>query len=219
MLDKNGAASESRDELNLGMVKEVVIFASEPGVWLLLNLEDNVTRDNTGSLVAFATELDFGTAFDSTVNVNMKDLTVDDCLLAHAPLAAVLVLEKLTLTIAVWANSLESLDHGTHLAHHCLHAVAVAASASSDRALLAAATLAFGADNGPLKGELRDLSPVDVLERHIVSVEDRLCLLGTALMVHAAKHAAQATSEATATEELGKQVFCGHTAAATGTTL
>jgi hypothetical protein len=217
MLDIDGTTSKGGDELDLRMVEEVVVATGKSGVGLLFNLEDDVARNDTGSLVSLATELDLGTALDTTINMDMKDLAIDNSLLAQALFAAVLILEYFSLAVAVGADRLESLDHGTHLAHHRLHTVTVAARAPPDRTLLATATLALRADDRALKCELGDLSSVNVFKRDVVSVKDSLRLLRTTLMVHAAEHAAEATAEATTAEKLGKEVLRRH-AAATGTT-
>src|SRR4051794_27911818 len=175
------------------MVKEVIVPTGESGVGLLLNLKDDITGHDAWRLVTLATELHLGAALNTAVDVDVKDLAIHDCLLAHALLAAILVLENLAFAAAIGADSLEALNHGTHLAHHGLHALTVAAGTFSDRALLATATFALGADNGPLESQLRDLAAVDVLEGDVVSVEDGLGLLRAALLTHAAEHAAHAT--------------------------
>jgi hypothetical protein len=217
MLNEDSPASQSSNEVDLCVVEQVVIATGKSGMRLLLDLEDNVARDNTGSLVALATELDLGAALDTAIDVNMENLAVDYSLLAHALLASVLVLDGLAFAVAVWADGLESLDHGTHLAHHGLHAVTVAPGASFYGTLLAAAAFALGADDRTLEGELGDLAAIDILEGYVVSVEDGLRLLRTTLLAHAAEHAAQTAAEAAAAEELSEEVLCGHTTAASTT--
>lgn len=214
MLDVDSAASQCRDQVDLGLVEEVVVSAGEPGMRLLLNLEDHVASEDAGCLVTLTTELNLGAALDTAIYVDVEDLAIDNCLLAEALLAAVLVLDKLTLTIAVRADGLKALDHGPHLAHHRLHAVAVAARAFSDSALLAAPALALGADDGALKGQLRDLAAVDVFEGDVVNVVNRLGLGRAALVVHAAKHASEAAAETAAAKELSEEVLSRHTTAA-----
>lgn len=215
VLDVDGATSQGGDQLNLGVVEEVVLPTGEPGVWLLLNLEDDITGDYAWCLVSLAAELNLGAALNTTVDMDVEDLAIHDGLLARAPLAAILVLEDFALAIAIGANGLETLDHGSHLAHHGLDALAVAATTLLDRALLAATTLALGADDGSLERQLRDLAPVDVLEGDVVSVEDGLGLLRAALW-HTAATAEHATEAAAATEELGKQVLGSHAATTPG---
>jgi hypothetical protein len=215
VLDVDSAAGQCRDEVDFGVVEEVIIPASEAGVRLLLDLEDDVARKDAGGLVTLATELDLGTALNTAVDVDVEDLAIDHCLLAEALLAAVLVLDDLALAITVWAHCLEALDHGTHLAHHRLHAVAVACCAFPDSTFLAAAALALGADDGALKGQLGDLAAVDVLERDVVNVVDRLGFAGAALVVHATEHAAEAAAHAAAAKELREEVLGRHATAAT----
>jgi len=147
MLDIDGTASKSGNELDVRMVQEVVVATGKSLMGLLLNVEDDVARKDTRSLISLATELNLGAALDTTVNMDMKHLAIDNSLLPQALLAAVLVLEDFSLAVAVGADGLESLDHGAHLAHHRLHAVAVAAPALPDRAFLATATFALGAND------------------------------------------------------------------------
>lgn len=220
MLDVDGATGEGSYELDVAVVEQVVFLAGEAGVGLLLDLEHDITSLDSGCLVTLTAEVDLGSASDTLVDVNVEDLAVDHGLLAIALLAAILVLNDLALAVAVRAHSLEALDHGTHLAHHGLHAVPVTACALLDGALLAADAGTLGADDGPLQRELGDLTAVDVLESDLVSVVNRAGL-GRATAPHAASehatHPAHA-AEATTAEELGEEVLSRHATAA-GTTL
>jgi hypothetical protein len=80
--------------------------------------------------------------------VNVKNLALNAGLLAIALLAAILLFHDLSLALAVWADGLESLNHRTHLAHHCLHTTTITALALLDRAFLSTNTVAFRADDG-----------------------------------------------------------------------
>ncbi len=178
---------------------------------LLLDLEDNVACLDTGRLVTLAAELDLGAALDATIDMDVENLAVNHSLLSVAVLAPVLLLDNLSLAIAVRAHGLEALDHGTHLSHHGLHSVAIASCASSDSAFLATAALALGADDGSLQSQLGDLSLVDVFQRNLVGVVDGSCL-GRAAVLHAAEHATQtaAKAAAAASEELSEEIFGSH---------
>jgi hypothetical protein len=57
VLDVDLTAGKSSQQVDLGVVEEVVVFALEAVVGLLLNLEDDITRLDTRQLVAFAAEL------------------------------------------------------------------------------------------------------------------------------------------------------------------
>lgn len=184
---------------------------------LLLNLENDVASLDTGRLITLTSELNLGAAAYALVNVNVEDLAVDGGLLSVALLAAILLFDDLALSVAVGADSLEALDHGAHLAHHCLHAVAVTASASLDSTLLTAETLTLGADDRPLQSELRDLTSVDILQANFVSVVNGTGLGGPTVHTTTAEHAAHATESSTS-EELSKKVLGGHSTTA-GTSL
>jgi hypothetical protein len=151
MLDEDGTSSQCGDEFNVGVVKEIVLLTSKAGVRLLLDLKDHVPSLDAGSLITLASKLDLGAASDTSIDMDVKDFPVHDGLLAIALLTSVLLLDDLALAVAVRANGLEALDHGAHLAHHCLHSMAIATRASSYGALLASAALALGADDGSLE--------------------------------------------------------------------
>ena len=164
MLNVDGTTREGSQKVDFSVVEQIIPLALESCMWLLLNLELHVTRLDAWHLVALTTEVNLGAALHTTVDVYVKDLALDDGLFAVALLALVLLADLFTLAVAVWADSLETLDHGTHLAHHCLHTLAVAARTCLDSALLTTSSIALGADDGLLQGELGNLSAVNVLE-------------------------------------------------------
>jgi hypothetical protein len=144
----------------------------------------------------------------------VQDLALNGGLLSVALLAAVLLADNLSLSVAVGADSLEALDHGTHLAHHHLHTLTVAACALLDSALLTTATITLGAQDGLLQSELGDLALVHVLERDLVDVVNGAGLLGAGLTTHATtEHAAETTTAAA--EELREEVLGVHATAHT----
>lgn len=210
VLDEDGTASEGSDEVELALVMQIVALAVEARVGLLLDLEDDITGFYSRGLVTVAAELDLGAAADAAVDVDVQHLPVNHGLLAVALLAPVLVLDDLALAVAVRAHGLEPLDHGTHLAHHGLHTVAITATAALHGALLAADTGALGADDGSLERQLGDLALVDVLQGDLVRVVDG-ARLGRAPARHsaAAEHPTH-TAAAAASEELGEQILGGH---------
>lgn len=164
MLNVNGTTRKGSQKVDLSVVEQIVTLALESCMWLLLNLELDVTGLYAWHLITLPTEVNLGAALHTTVDVNVEDLALDDGLLAIALLALVLLADLFTLAVAVWTDSLETLNHGTHLAHHCLHTLAVAARTCLDSALLTTSSIALGADDRLLQSELRDLSAVNVLE-------------------------------------------------------
>lgn len=217
MLNVDGTTGQGSNQLNFTSVKQVIIFSGEACVRLLLNLENNVTSLNTGSLVTFASELDLGATLDTPVDMDVENLSVHGGLLAVALLAAILILDDFTFTIAVRADSLEALNHGAHLAHHSLHTSTIAARALANSAILSSKAVALGANDGSLQRKLGDLAAVDILEGNLVGVVDGASL-GRPTVLHATKHATHST-EATTAKELGKQIFGSHAASAARTTL
>lgn len=191
MLDKDSATGQCCHQLDFAVVQKVVILASETGVRLLLDFEDDITSQNARSLVTFASEFDAGAALHTTVNVDVENLSVNNRLLSVALLATILLFNDLSFTIAIGAGSLEALDHRAHLPHHSLHAVAIAARAALDGALLASTTLTLRADNGALQSQLGDLSSVNVFERNLVGVVNGASLGRAAWLAAAAEHATE----------------------------
>lgn len=212
MLDVNGAASKSGQKVDLGLVEQIVVLALEAGVGLLLNLKDNITRHDTGHLVTLAAELNLVAVAHTLVDVDVQHLALNNGLLAVTLLAAVLIADDLTLAIAVGADSLEALDHRTHLAHHGLHTATIAARALLDGAVLATAALTAGTNDRLLEGQLGDLTAVDILQVDLVHMVDGASLLGAGVAHATAEHPAERTATA---EELGEQILGVHTTAGT----
>ena len=86
-------------------------------------------------------------ALNTSVNVDVKNLPFYNGFLAVALLALVLLANDFSLSITIWADCLESLNHGAHLAHHSLHTVPVTASTLLDSTLFATSAIALGADH------------------------------------------------------------------------
>jgi len=154
MLNVDGTASKSRQKINLCTVEEVVVLALESLVGLLLNFEHHISGQCARQLVTLTTELDLVAILDTPVDVDVQNLPLDNGLLTLAALAAVAVADDLSLTVAVRADGLEALNHGTHLAHHGLHTSTVTASARSDCTLFASTSIATRANDRLLKCQL-----------------------------------------------------------------
>lgn len=151
MLNVDATTGKGGQQVDLSLVEQVVALALEAGVRLLLDLEDDITRHHTRHLVTLAAELDLVAVAHTLVDVNVQHLALNNGLLTIALLAAILIADDLTLTVTVGADSLEALDHRTHLAHHGLHTATVAACALLDGTLLTTAAITAGADDGLLQ--------------------------------------------------------------------
>lgn len=221
MLYENGSSSKGCNKIDLGLVEKVVILALESGMGLLLDLENDISGLNTWSLVTLATEVDLVSSLDTSIHMDVEDLSLDNCLLSVAALALVLLADDLSLSITVWADSLEALDHGSHLAHHGLHTVTIATSTLLDSALLSTTAIALRADNRLLERKLRNLATVDILQRDLVYMVDcpglwRATLLHTSSTKHSTKSAAAAESSST-TKELGEEILSVHATGSSAT--
>jgi len=147
VLNVDNTASQRSEKIDLGAVEEIVVLPLETLVWLLLNLKLHITRFDTWNLITLAREIDLGSVLDTFVNVYVQNFALNSRLLALASLATIAVLDHFSLTVAVRAHRLESLNHGAHLSHHHLHTLAVAASALLNRTLLATTTITAWADD------------------------------------------------------------------------
>lgn len=212
VLNVNGTAGERGQQVNLGLVEQVVVLALESRVGLLLDLEDNITGEDTGHLVTLAAELDLVAVAHTLVDVDVQHLAFHHGLLPVALLAAVLVADDLTLTVAVRADGLEALDHGTHLAHHRLHTATIAARALLNRTLLASTAVTTRTDDRLLESQFGHLAAVDVLQVDLVHMVNGTGLLRAGVAHASAEHPAEC---ATAAEELREQVLGVHTTGAT----
>jgi hypothetical protein len=164
VLDVDLTTRKGSKQVDLGVVEEIVVFSLEPWVRLLLNFENNISRLNTRQLVALAAELDPVAGLDTAVDVDVENLALNNGLLTVALLATVTVADNLSLTLAIGTDGLETLDHGTHLAHHVLHSAAITAGALLDGTLLTTAAIALGADDRLLQSQLGNLAAVDVFK-------------------------------------------------------
>ena len=209
VLNVDSTAGKSGKQVNLSLVEEVVVLALEAGVGLLLNLKHDITRHDTGHLVTLTAELNLVAIAHTLVNVDVEHLALNDGLLAITLLAAVLVTNGLSFTVAVRANCLEALDHGAHLAHHSLHTATVTASALLDSTLLTATAITASTDNGLLEGQLGHLTLVDIFEVNLVHVVDRPGFLWAGVTHATSEHSAEGAAAAAA-EELREQIFGVH---------
>jgi hypothetical protein len=213
MLNIDGPARKSSDKVDLGVVEKVVILSLESGMWLLLDLENHISRLNPRRLVTLTPELNLVSCSNTSVDVNVENLSLDDRFLAIAALALILLADEFTLSITVGADSLEALDHGTHLAHHGLHAVAITASTLFNCAFLSTTSFTLRADNRFLECKLGYLSSVDIFKRDFVHMVDGSGFWWSAVLHTSTKHASKstATSECgSPTKELREEIFCIH---------
>lgn len=164
MLDVDCSSSQGREQVNVALVEQVVALALESGVGLLLDFELDITGESTRDLITLAAEIDLVSGLDTTVNGDVQDLPLDNGLLAQAALATVAFPNVLSLAIAVLADSLEALDHGTHLAHHGSHARTVAGRTSLNGTFLASTPIALRANDGLLESKFRNLAAVDIFQ-------------------------------------------------------
>ena len=81
MLDEDCASCKSSDKIDFGMVEKVVVLSLESRMWLLLDLENHITRLNPRGLVALAPELNLVSCSDTSVDVNvvLSKLPLSNC--------------------------------------------------------------------------------------------------------------------------------------------
>lgn len=206
VLNEDVSSSKRGNKVDLDAVEQIVTLALESLMWLLLDLENDITWLDTRLLVTLATKLNLMAGLNASVDVNVEHLSLDAGLLSVTLLAAVLLADLLSLSVTVWADSLETLDHWSHLAHHGLHALAITASALLDSTLLSTSAVALGADDGLLQSELGDLSLIDIFQGDLHDVVN-----GASLRWAAWLSAAESAKWSTATaEELGEEILSVH---------
>lgn len=130
----NGELSTAKggQEVDLGLAEEVITLALEPGVLLLLDNNDDISRLNSRSLIALSLETNLLTRLHSFVNVDLEHLALRDRLLAVALLALVLGVDDLSSGVAVVARLLDLLHHGTKLTEHDLDTLTAASGTRCD---------------------------------------------------------------------------------------
>lgn len=206
MFNEDVSSSKRGNKVDLDAVEQIVTLALESLVRLLLDLENDITWLDTWLLVALTTELDLVAGLNTSVDVDVKNLSLNAGLLSVTLLAAVLVADGFSFSVAVWADSLEALDHWSHLAHHGLHTLTITASALLDGTFLSTSAVALGADDGFLQSELGDLSLVDIFQGDLHDVVNGASLWWTAWL-----SAAESAEWSTATaEELGEEILGVH---------
>jgi hypothetical protein len=219
MLNKNRSSSECCNKVDFCMVEKVVILALKSCVGLLLDLENNISGLDSRSLIALPSEVNLMTCTNAPIDVDVEHLSLNDCLLATAGLASVLLSDDLTLSITVGADRLETLDHRAHLTHHRLHTVTITSSALLDGTFLSTTPITFWADDGLLQGELGNLASVNIFEGDLVDMVNCASLRRATLRHTTAKHAAKSTTTecGSPTEELCEEVLGVHSTACTAT--
>jgi hypothetical protein len=189
VFDVDLSARQRSQQVYFSVVEEIVVFALESGVRLLFNLKYHIASEDARHLVTLTAEFDFVTTLDSSIDVDMKHLTLHNRLLAYAALASISLTDGFSFALAVWADCLEALDHRAHLTHHGLHTRTVATSTGLDRTLFASTAIALRANDRLLESEFGDFAFVDVFERHLVDVVDGSGFLGSLFAHASSEHA------------------------------
>jgi hypothetical protein len=115
VLDSKLSSTQCRQQVNLGLAVQVVSLSLESSVGLLLDRNDDISRDNTWRLVTLAIEPDLLSALHSLVDMDLEDLSLRVGLFAVTGLAPVLGVHHLSGTLAFVTRLLDLLDHGAKL--------------------------------------------------------------------------------------------------------
>ncbi len=174
MLDRKLATSKRRQQVHLGLAKQVVALALEPSVLLFLDDENDISRLDAGRLIALARKLDLVARLHALVNVHLEHLALGHGLFAIARLALVLGVDDLARAVTVAARLLDLLHHRAELAQDDAHALAVAGRALLDSALFAADAVARLAQDRLAQRQLLHLALVQVLEEDADAVHQVL---------------------------------------------
>lgn len=180
VLNGKVTTSQSSEEVNLGVVEQIVTLPLESRVRLLLNNDNNITRNGTRLLVGFASKLDLLTTLHTLVDVNLKHLPFLIGLLAATGLTSVLGVHHLTSTLTLGTGLLDLLHHRAKLTEHDLDTSTLTAGTGLNSALLATSAITGLTDNRLGKSELLDLALVEVFKGNGDSVNEVSATSGTA---------------------------------------
>jgi hypothetical protein len=162
--DLDLATGKSSDQVNLGIVEQIIAVTLGAVVLLLLQDNDNITGDGTGGLITLAVEDDLSAIPHTTIDMNLKDLADGHDLASVTVLALVLGVDNLSLTTAVTARLLDLLHHRSHLTEHDTETLTVTGCAGLASTLLSTLTLTLFTENILLESELGSLALVEILE-------------------------------------------------------
>merc|ERR1719158_436428 len=200
VLDGERDAGESFLQGYLLAHKEVVALASELGVVLDFDDEDDVPRLDARCLIAFAVELDLLVVACPLVDGNFEDLALLLDLLALALLAPLAWVDHLALAAALVAGTLDLLHHArAQLPHFDHHTMAITAGAHGLAARFAATATAGLAEDVAVDGELADLAVVAVRKANLQGMHHVLALArsATATATAATEHVEDISGAAT----------------------
>jgi len=115
VLDSKFSTSQCCQQIDLGFAVQVVSLSLESRVWLLLDRDNDISRDNSRSLIALAIEPNLLSTLHSLVDVDFENLSLAVGLFTLTSLTSILGVHHLssTLTFVTWLLNL--LDHGTEL--------------------------------------------------------------------------------------------------------
>lgn len=164
MLNVELSSSQSRQQVDLGLDDQVVPVPLEPRVLLLLDDKDDITRLDTRSLVALAGELDLVSTLHTLVDVNLEDLALLRRLLGVTRPTLVLGVHNLSGSVTFTTGLLNLLDHRSELTQVNLDTLSLTSATLLDGTLLSTESVAGLADGRFGKGELLDLSLVEIFE-------------------------------------------------------
>ena len=174
VLDRKVASAQCRQQVDLSLAEQIVPFTLELCVRLLLEHDDDISRDDARRLVALPVELDLLSRFHSLVDVHLEHLSLRRRLLAVTRLATVLGIHHLACTLAFVARLLDLLHHWPELAQHHFDALTATRRARLHGAFLSASALARLADDGFGQRELLDFALVEILEGDADAVDEVL---------------------------------------------
>src|SRR5579859_1095076 len=120
MFHGNLATCQSGKKIDLRVIEEIISLSLEAIMFFRFNDENDVAGNRVRSLICFASEGNSLTLLHTLVDMNIQHFTFVRDFLAVTFLALVLCGDNFSLSVTVRTQSLESLNHGTHLSHHNL---------------------------------------------------------------------------------------------------
>lgn len=157
----------------------------ENGMLLHVQYDDDVSWLEIRFLITLARENNALSVKHALLDVHFEDFTVANGLLAVARFASVLCVNDFSLALTRTANLFVLLNESGHnLLNLNFDSLALTRSASLDRSLLAATSLALLTDDTLLQRKLTNCSVVDFLERHLHLMDQVLALSFTLTKIY-----------------------------------
>lgn len=138
MFDSEFSTGQRRQQIDFRLAEQIVTLPLEPRVVLFFHDKDDISRFDTGRLIALSGELDLLTALHTLVDVNLEHFTFLLSFFTVALLASVLGVDDFTGSVTVATRLLDLLNHRAELSQRDSNTLPVTRLTLLDGTLLSA---------------------------------------------------------------------------------